>query len=318
MRKKESERKRRRHKEMRSDEESLYYILERDLDREAVFQEHDGWYSQVSLGKRKRIDYILRYNDKIYGIEVKTGYPKLQHFNQAEKYCVALNGIFLAYPSDRVGEALFLCESKQRYLDIGLLSLTLFRSHIIRKAKQYDRQNEQIWNDYNFDEKKYWDKVKTWSWQRADGLPATILRDECFWISYNPHGSYSEENFYRLPLSKSDWQALGVLYAITTATSLDRYFSWEYLWKLCQQIGWKSFYPWNLVQCNLADLRSYGDRLSLFSLTPKAHFLQSSIRKVLKQKLVKQEWKKIDEKIAVWKQQHKENQSKYEKEFAIL
>jgi hypothetical protein len=81
--------------ERRRDEESLYYILERDLDREAIFQGHDGWYSQVPLGKRKRIDYVVKYNKKIYGIEVKKDFPNERHFEQVEKYRNTLNGVFL-------------------------------------------------------------------------------------------------------------------------------------------------------------------------------------------------------------------------------
>jgi len=53
MRTKEIEKKRKARKERRRDEESLYYILERDLDREAIFREHDGWYPQVSFGSNR-------------------------------------------------------------------------------------------------------------------------------------------------------------------------------------------------------------------------------------------------------------------------
>jgi hypothetical protein len=302
--------------ERRSDEESLYYILERDLDREAIFQHHDGWFSQVSFGNGKRIDYVLRYGNEIYGIEVKTGSPRLQHFSQTEKYLGALNGIFLAYPSDRVGEALFLSESKQQYLDVGLISLTLFRSHIIRRVKRRDRQNEQIWSEYDLDERGYWKEVKSWSWERADGLPATLLKDGCFWVSFDPNGRYSEDRYYRLPFSKSNWQALAVLYAISCATSLDRYYSHKHLWNLCKEIGWKSFNPWPLVQCDLADVRTYGNNLWMYSLTYRAHFLMENIREALKENLGSRVWRKLTTKIKEWRERHHTEQSKHENEFA--
>lgn len=42
MRTKEVEKRRKVRKERRREEESLYFILERDLDRDAIFPEHDG------------------------------------------------------------------------------------------------------------------------------------------------------------------------------------------------------------------------------------------------------------------------------------
>ena len=310
------ERKRRIVEERRSDEESLYYVLERDLDREAVFPHHDGWYSQASIGRRKRIDYILRYGSNIYGIEVKTGLPRVQDFRQAERYYDAFNGVFLAYPSDRVGEALFLSESKEVFLDVGLLSLTLFRSHIMRRTRKRRRGSEQTWRDYLFDERRYWSNVETWSWERADGLPATALEDGCLWTSFDQKGDYNKEKWYRLPLTKSDWQALGVLYGITLATSVDKFFSHEYLWKLCRKVGWKSFYPWGLVRCDLAEVRTYGDRMWTYSLSFRGHYLLGRIRKALKEELGQSEWEKLKTMTSEWKREHRAEQRKCEVEFA--
>jgi len=146
--------------ERRIDEASLCYVLERDLDREAIFSGHDGWYSQVTLGRGKRIDYVLRYGDRLYGIEVKTGLPDVRHFEQVEKYRSQLDGVFLAYPSDRAGEALFLSEGKQKYTDVGLVSLTLFRSHTIRRGKQSNRTSDSVCNDKFSVSPSYFDTVK--------------------------------------------------------------------------------------------------------------------------------------------------------------
>jgi len=300
--------------ERRSDERSLYYILERDLDRDAIFPNHDGWYSQVSFGKGSTIDYVLRYGHRIYGIEVKTGIPRIKHFEQAKKYCTAVDGIFLAHPSDRVGEARYLAEKAKQHLDVGLISLTLFRSHIIRKAIRNNRQMREIWEN-RFDEQKYWREVKNWSWERSDGLPKTALEDGCFWTSFNTKGKYNEEKKYRLPFNKSSWYALGVLYAANTTTSLDRYFSHKSLWELCKEMGWKSFSPWALVRCDLADVRTYGDLMWVYSLSYKAHYLFESVRKALKKKLGKKEWQRLLKMMEELKQRHLEEQARCEKEF---
>lgn len=315
MREKEVEKKRRIRKERRSDEESLYYIIERDLDREAIFREHDGWYSQVSFGKGKRIDYVVKYGDSIYGIEVKTGVPKPRHFDQAKKYCNALNGVFLAYPSDRVGEAVYVSEVKEhKYMDVGLISLTLFRSHIIRKAERRERQSEQIWENEFFDEKEYVKYVKTFRWERADGLPSTVLRDGCFWISFSPMGGESEEPYYRLPFNKSEWKGLGLLYGASRATSLRRFFSIDHLSGIREGLGWKSFALLGWVQCDLVSTRSYGDHLWMYGLNLRAHSLLSEIREALRKRLGTGEWKKLNRSINEWKRQHRANQSKYENE----
>ena len=135
----------------------------------------------MQFGKGKRIDYVVRYGDEIYGIEVKKGFPNKEHFEQAERYRSFLNGIFLAYPADAVGQAVYISELKEsRYPDIGLISLTLFRSHIIRKAKRTERQHEQIWKDQLFDYEEYLKNAKNWKREPLDCLTETILEDGCF------------------------------------------------------------------------------------------------------------------------------------------
>ena len=314
MRAKEAEKRRKVRKERRKDEESLYYILERDLDREAIFREHDGWDSQVSFGNG-RIDYVVRYGKDIYGIEVKTGIPKRAHFDQAKEYSDALNGVFLAYPSDRVGEAIFVSEVKeQKYKDVGVISITLFRSHIIRRAERRERRTEDIWKTYHFDEKKYQKYLDEFSWERLDGLPATVLKDGCFWISFAPDGEESEEPRYRIPFNPSEWTGLGLVYAASKAVNLRKLFSLEYLSKINENLGWGQFDLWGWVQCELMNTRSYGDHLWMFGLNLRAHSLLNEIREALKRKLRKKEWKKLSRKIADLKQQHIANQRKHENE----
>ena len=197
---------------------------------------------------------------------------------------------------------------------MGLISLTLFRSHVIRKAKFCQRQSEQVWIN-EFDDKGYQKHIKSLPWERSDGLPSTALKDGCLWTSYDTKGKESE-TCYRLPFSKSDWIGLGLLYGATCSTSLDRYFSIKYFMEKRRIMGWKSFNLWNLVLCDLADVRSYGSRLFMFSLSGHAHFLETEIRQALKRKLGGTEWKKLARVINEWKEQHRADQEKLEKEFA--
>jgi hypothetical protein len=233
------------------------------------------------------------------------------HFVQAKKYSNALNGVFLAYPSDRVGQAVYVSEKKQQYREVGLLSLTLFRSHVIRKVEFCQRQSEQIWSN-EFDDEKYRENIKSWRWVRSDGLPATALNDGCFWTSYDTKGKESH-TCYRLPFSKSDWVGLGLLYGATCSTSLDRYFSTEYFIAKRRMLGWKSFYLWNLVLCDLAEVRSYGNRLFMFSLSGHAHFLEEDIRQTLRKKLGETEWNKLLRFIDELREQHKTDQERLER-----
>jgi hypothetical protein len=311
---KKKEKRRRAYQEKRRDEESLYYILERDLDREAIFPHHDGWYSQVPIGARKRIDYAIKYGDNIYGIEVKKDFPNHKHFEQAEKYLNALNGIFLAYPSDGVGQAVYLSEIKEsKFPNIGLISLTLFRSHIIRKAKLSERQSEQIWKDCLLDDKEY--VSSKWELEQTDRLSKTILKDGCFWVSFNRNYKESDD-LSMLPLCESDWKGLGLLYGASSATSLHKYFSLENLWQnYCTDLGWKSFSLEKLEYCGLANQRSYGNLLWMWALSEASICFLAEVRKTLRENLGVEECRTLKQKIDQWKISHKESQRKYEKEF---
>lgn len=298
------------------DEQSLYYIIERDLDREAIFKHHDGWYSQVTFGKGKRIDYVVRYRDKIYGIEVKKDFPDSRHFEQAERYRSFLDGIFLAYPADGVGQAVYVSELKEtRYPDIGLISLTLFRSHIIRKTKQIERQHEQIWKDLMFDDKEYLKNILNWKREPLDRLSESVLEDGCFWVSFNRNYKKGAE-LSKLSFCETDWKGLAVLYGATFSTSLHRFFSIDDLYEnYCRDIGWKSFRLEKLEMCGLVLSRGYGNLASMWTLSEASFFFINKIRKALKWYLGKTEWKKLEEKISQWRHRHEEKQEEYRKEF---
>ena len=304
-------------KERRIDEESLYYILERDLDREAIFANHDGWYSQVPFGKGKRIDYIVKYGDRVYGIEVKKDFPTVKHFEQAERYRNALNGVFLAYPSDWVGQAVYVSEIKEtKFLDVGLISLTLYRSHVIRKAKQNERQSHQIWNDLLLDDKEYLSHAhEKWVLEQSDRLSETALADSCFWVSFNRRYEECDE-LSRFSFQRSDWIGLGLLYGASYATSLHKYFSLDNLWNdFCKDMGWKSFSLEKLEFTGLASQRSYGNLLWMWKLSEASIFFMDKVRKALRVHLGQKDWTRLTEKIEEWRLKHKKAQSRCEKEF---
>lgn len=298
------------------DEESLYYILERDIDREAIFRSHDGWYSQVSFGKGKRIDYIVKYGNRIYGIEVKKDFPTDNHFEQAEKYHPFLDGVFLAYPADGVGQAIYVSELKEtKFPDIGLISLTLFRSHIIRKAKQYRRQSEQIWTDQLLDDNTYLKHTLGWKMEQLDRLSETALKDGCFWVYFNRNYKESKRPT-KLSLLETDWRGLGLLYGASFSTSLHRFFSIDNLSEeYGNKMGWKGYNLGKLEMCGLATSRNYGDLMGMWALSDTSVFFASKIRKALKEHLGPEEWEKLEGNVIQWKSRHKENQDKYEKEF---
>jgi len=304
-------------REKRRDEESLYYVLERDLDREAIFPGHDGWYSQIAFGKRKRIDYVVKYGGRVYGIEVKKDFPKDKHFEQAERYRNALDGIFLAYPSDGVGQAVYVSEIKEsKFPDVGLVSLTLFRSHIIRKAKQNERQSEQIWKDLLLDDKEYLSHVaKEWEPEQLDRISKTVLKDGCFWVSFSRTFEESED-LHEFSLCETDWRGLALLYGASAATSFHRYFSIEDLWKrFCKDLGWAGFQLGKLELSGLASSRTYGNLLWMWTLSEASILLMDKIRKALKEHLGESEWVRLNERVNGWKLDHNQIQTRCEKEF---
>jgi hypothetical protein len=308
------------YREKRRDEESLYYILERDLDREALFPSHDGWYSQVPFGRGKRIDYIVKYADKVYGIEVKKDFPRDTHFEQAERYLNALNGVFLAYPSDWVGQAVYVSETKEsKFPDVGLISLTLYRSHIIRKANLRERQSDQIWKNQSLDDKEYLIQArKEWTLDQGDRLSKTVLEDGCFWVVLDRFYKKHEE-LSALSFLKSDWKGLGLLYGASLGTSIHRYFSLDDLWKnYCEDLGWKSFNLEKIEMGGLANVRTYGGLLWMWTLSGSSIFFLNKVRRALREHLGKKEYDRLNQKINEWGKQHREKQNIYESEFARL
>jgi len=286
------------------------------LDREAVFPANDGWSSQVSLGKRNRIDYVFKYGNSIYGIEVKKGVPCQRDFEQALRYLPFLNGIFLAYPSERAAEAPLMSKKRVAFSDVGLISITLFRSHVTKSAKHRERATDQIWKENN--EENFLSDVRTnWKWDNYDRIAATAIDDGCFWVSYKSNGKRCDLS--RQPLLKSDWIGLALLYAANRAESMFKYFSYDVLTNLQKSLGWKGYFNLSTaVQCDLADLCSYSSRLHTFSISNQAVFLETPLRKAIKREIGAEKWTQLLEKIGELRTLHRTHQHSSHNEFIVF
>lgn len=224
--------------------------------------------------------------------------------------------MFLAYPANVVGQAIYLSELKESfYPDVGLISIALFRSHIIRKAKRIERQYNQIWKDMWFDDMEYLKNIRTLDREPLDRLSETVLEDGCFWVAFNRRYRRTEE-FSELSFIKRDWRGLAILYGAHLSTSVHRFFSIDELYNnYCRDLGWRSFSLEKLELCNLAVCRSYGTLDYLWSLSDTSFFFLNEIRKIIEKQLGRTEWKKLNNKISQWRYEHEEKQKRYREEF---
>lgn len=292
----------------RSDEESLYHIVERDLFRDAIFPENDGYAPQVSLGiknKKKsiRMDYVVKYGDKIFGIEVKQSFPTKDDFKQAIRYKKYLDGIFLAYPSDRVGEAMYLNEFNHKYPEVGLISIALFRTHHIRPCTFSKRKNDKLldrfyiedWNCLDYDKK-------------LKRIAETVLSD-AFWVSVDKSGkSIETDELKAIRLLRKDLESLAILYALTKAKGILRWFSWNELHKFGKKLNWKNpDYGLLRVAC-LAESCTYSDQ-NAFRLSNEALVNEHALKTAIEGKNTSQ-WKKLVKSWKEAKMEHLKEQNK--------
>jgi len=263
----------------RGDEESLYYILERDLDRGALFPANDGWLPQVKTTEdhNYRIDYVLQYGDKLVGLEVKYDFPRLWDFEQVKgQYAQSLNAVFLAYPSDRVGEAISFVEGNKDYRSYGLLSVALFRSHCIRKARlRESRYNNYIW-------KSHFDKERIVSSLPDNAFYNVPKKDRSRIVIELSRGTG------RSILKKQDWQMLALVLSLFDVYGYNKYMAWEggdgiarvYL-KVFKSYP---YYPESLVYSGLICENAYGSRLTMLAPTDGAIYYRQKIEQLLSQK----------------------------------
>jgi len=294
-------------RQRRSDEESLYYILERDLDRNAIFDSNDGWFPQLRIGSKGIIDYALKYGDLLVGIEVKKGFPDLKHFDQMARYAKFFDATFLAYPSDAAAEALFLSESKAVNMDIGILALALYRTHVVRNARVAKRLSDEVWVN-TFDEKEYWRDVrrerKQFKLDDDKRLTASALMSKCVWAKVNKSGKRMREAS-RINIPLSAWRFVATLYALSNAKSIycmhpktevdDLFF---------KRMKW-GYMNWGVpLRAGFVYSREYGTRLTLYNLTEEMDYFRPELEKTLENELGKTDWRKIQRLTDDLKKEH--------------
>lgn len=290
------EARRRARREHRRDEESLYYLLERDLDSGALFPFSNGWYPQVSVG-RNRVDFVLKYGDRLLGVEVKFGFPKRKDFEQAERYRPLVDAIYLAYPSDRAGEALFLSESKEFYPDIGLISVALFRTHCIRPALVRKRETDRLWRDSNY----YFDMDDFAAHLRElrDSPNTTVrrslsvLHESRLLFEVDQDGRFEQGRVFRHRVPLKEWQELAALYALWRAGGPLRDHTQDDLDKTTKRLGWRYGYFDLLLQTPLVYKQDYGTNLTTYSFTDAGLACEADIRIALKRELGLGQWRKV-------------------------
>jgi hypothetical protein len=271
--------------EHRRDEESLYFILERDLASGALFPYNNAWFSQVST-KGNRLDFVVQYRDKLLGVEVKFDFPRLDDFGQADRYRKVVDAVYLAFPSDRAGEALYLSETKRKYPDIGLISVALFRTYCIRRALYERRKSNVIWSsDYFFDEKAhkkwYQEEHKKENLSSLERHLLSILKERKFYSSISKHGQLDSENVYDFSLPKREWQGLALLYALTKVKGFNSIHTQRDLTDLGKELNWDWYFDLSMFS-GLLNRTDYGTNLSAWFYTEEAFVFESELVNALK------------------------------------
>ncbi|MCJ7505556.1 hypothetical protein MUP05_03670 [Candidatus Bathyarchaeota archaeon] len=298
--------------ERRSDEDSLYYILERDLDREALLPGHNGWASQVKVGKAGRIDYVVRYGASLIGIEVKKGFPDWRHFKQISNYRQALNAVFLAYPSDTAGEAVFLGmrNRDRRFHEIGVISIALYRSHVICPAERSNRRSEIVWIE-NFDEKEYWLGVRKRRLRGLDmegRLVATSLTTGRLWLSMDKHGELGHTK--RCELDESVWRTLSILYAFYKSMGIHKYHREDALESRFDKIyGRYKKWDWETpLKIGCIYRQNYSSRLSVYTFSREIDVLMPLFEKKLREEIGWSNWSKINSLVTKLRRENRKSQ----------
>lgn len=283
----------------RKDEQSLYFLIERDLDRETFLAEHDGWYSQVSAGEGI-IDYAIRYGKLVLGIEVKSGFPKLSHFQQVvNKYQESFDALYLAYPADRAAEAFYMTNrgGSHEFSGIGIISIALYRTHCIRRALVLERVNNEVWEE--FDEQMYRKNISEYINRNKVRIIDSIFAG-------NGH----------IILTERDWRSLAVLYGMSRATSVDRFHSLDKLQeKYRKALKWRGYVNYsNLLDSGVVYGRFYGMILGLFSLAHETYYRRRKLRECFREEIGRKDWERLSEQIKNWKDEHRRQQKKVMKE----
>jgi hypothetical protein len=281
--------------ERRSDEAALYYIVKRDLDRGALFPGNNGWIRQLTT-RGGRVDYAIGYGDKIICVEVKAYAPDKSDFRQVDtQYRRFFDAIFLAYPADAAGEALFLSREKEWYQGIGLISLTPYRSHVIRPGRLGRRVSEHVYRNW-FDDAHWFASLDSVHMDQYDRLAATALESGAIYSSFDRKSAFSDSEVSSISLRESDWRALALLYSAAEAIGYLKYFQEDWLVEISREkLGWPRPDFTKLSFANLVDYYTYGpEMLRMFALSNSCCSQLSRARKGMKANLGSSTWQRLN------------------------
>jgi hypothetical protein len=279
---------RRRRFARREDESSLYYIIERDLDREALFPENDGWIDQVQTNKesRHKIDYVVEYDGKLCGIEVKFDYPKEKDFaHVVDYYEKSLNAVFLAYPADRVGEAILITRSNPKWKQYGLIAIALFRSHCVQRARILEnRVDNYVWSTY-FDKNDYLNNLRKNPDKYIDKVEKRQTAIEL-----------AQKLSKTTLLRRKDWKLIALVLELWNTYGVNKFHHWETVRSTGYINGLNNIYhqlfseypDWSrLERIGVLDSYSYGSLLNLFAPSNSMLYFRNTIEKRLSKKYPK-------------------------------
>jgi hypothetical protein len=280
---------RRRILKVKPEERTLYGVIERDLLRGAIFPYHDGWCPQVRTERDKRIDYLIYYGSKNIGIEVKRTYPIYAHFDQLRRYQNYCDVLFLAYPSDLVGEYFNLMKSdpKNRLKDIGVISIGVIQSYILKKAKYRCKRK-----DFPDEKENFPKSQREWT---------EFLR------------------FLNL-ISQEDWKRIALFYMLFRAYG-DRYFTQGEAWKKFQEVkttlGWSIGDYWSdsFTFRSMTEFYPIGiDYYYRFYYIYNDNF-ERTLRTRIRKSIGSREWTKLIEISEKWKKDFGNLQKEHQGEF---
>jgi hypothetical protein len=247
-----------------------------------------------------------------------------QAFFQVARYARYFDAVFLAYPSDAAAEALYLSEAKKANMQVGILALTLYRTHVVRRAEIAKRTNDEVWQN-RFDETKYW---KDWENSRRDKtnfklnneqrLTASALLTKGFWSKVDKSGRRTKRAS-KIDIPKSAWRFVAIVYALSDATSIYRMHSKSELDDLFfRRMKWGYMNWGDALKAGLIYSREYGSRLSVYNLEENVDALRPELERALKANLGTKDWNKIQRIIEELRKQHSEERKQRFEEYFRL
>ena len=150
-------------------EQNYVALLHRDLLKETsdLFPENEGVVLEAQImsrrRRRKRVDLVLKYGNKLIGIEMKAWPPFDNGYEKAAKYSRYFDMTFLAVPVSYVQYAVNL---KKDYPEIGLLTVSLNTGSSIIFPAEFNETTSVAKEDILFD--YFWYGVRSLDDERLE------------------------------------------------------------------------------------------------------------------------------------------------------